>query len=35
MHAGDKLDLLTTDDEALIDHLAKLRDEELKKTDTK
>lgn len=35
MHAGAKLDLLTTDDEALIDHLAKLRDEELKKTDTK
>ena len=35
MHAGAKLELLTTDDEALIDHLAKLRDEELKKTDTK
>ena len=35
MHAGSKLNLLTTDDEALIDHLAKLRDEELKKTDTK
>lgn len=35
MHAGAKLELLTTDDEALIDHLAKLRDEELKKTDPK
>jgi hypothetical protein len=35
MHAGARLELLTTDDEALIDHLAKLRDEELKKTDTK
>jgi hypothetical protein len=35
MHAGAKLDLLTTDDEALIDHLAKLRDEELKQTQTK
>jgi len=35
IHAGAKLDLLTTDDEALIDHLAKLRDEELKKTQTK
>jgi len=35
IHAGAKLELLTTDDEALIDHLAKLRDEELKKTQTK
>ena len=35
IQAGAKLELLTTDDEALIDHLAKLRDEELKKTDTK
>lgn len=35
MHSGAKLDLLTTDDEALIDHLAKLRDEELNKTQTK
>jgi len=35
IHAGAKLDLLTTDDEALIDHLAKLRDEELKQTHTK
>jgi len=35
IHAGAKINLLTTDDEALIDHLAKLRDEELKKTDTK
>jgi len=35
IHAGAKLELLTTDDEALIDHLAKLRDEELKQTQTK
>ena len=35
MHSGAKLDLLTTDDEALIDHLAKLRDEEIKKQQTK
>ena len=35
LHAGAKLELLTTDDEALIDHLAKLRDEELKKTEPK
>jgi hypothetical protein len=35
IQAGAKLDLLTTDDEALIDHLAKLRDKELKKTQTK
>lgn len=34
IHNGAKLELLTTDDEALIDHLAKLRDEELNKTDT-
>jgi hypothetical protein len=35
IHSGAKLNLLTTDDEALIDHLAKLRDEELNKTETK
>lgn len=35
IHSGAKIDLLTTDDEALIDHLAKLRDEELKKQTTK
>ena len=35
IQAGAKINLLTTDDEALIDHLAKLRDEELKKTDPK
>jgi len=35
IQAGAKLELLTTDDETLIDHLAKLRDEELKQTQTK
>ena len=35
IHSGAKLNLLTTDDEALIDHLAKLRDEELNKQPTK
>jgi hypothetical protein len=34
-NAGVTLDLLTTDDEALIDHLAKLRDEELKQKQPK
>ena len=34
IHSGAKLELLTTDDEALIDHLAKLRDEEFIKNET-
>jgi len=34
IQAGAKINLLTTDDEALIDHLAKLRDEELIKNQT-
>mgnify|MGYP003332319666 CR=1 FL=1 len=35
IYSGAKLELLTTDDEALIDHLAKLRDEELKQNKPK